>query len=287
MNWCASVAWRRWATLSLALAPAALAAPAEPCRQPLVIAHRGASAYAPENTLPAFELALAQGADALEFDVRQSADGVPVLSHDRSVERMTDGSGLVEQLSWAELRALTVDGGAGDKPGRIASLDEVLAPSGGSHYFIVELKDDEARYPGLTARVLRAVRERGLGQRVLLKTFDVAMLARFAELAPELPRLYVYVMEFPRLGFTLDHGLTGGAATGRDARWLQVHRYGLSPAYAERVHRAGYRLVAWDVHEEKTMRTAIAAGVDAIETDDPQTLRRLLAKREGCVSVLW
>ena len=180
-----------------------------------------------------------------------------------------------------------MDGGAGAKPGRLASLDEVLALAGGTHYFIVELKDDEARYPGLTARVLAAIRARGLAGRVVLKTFDVGMLARLAELAPEIPRLYVYVMEFPRLGLTLDHALTRGAATARDARWLQVHRYGLSPAYAERVHRAGYRLVAWDVHEEETMRAALAADVDAIETDDPAQLRRLLAEREGCAPVSW
>ena len=90
--------------------------------RPLIIGHRGASAEAPENTLAAFDLALAQKADGFEFDVRLSADGVPVIIHDDTVDRTTNGTGRVADMTLAELKSLTIDG-----KHTIPTLDELFA----------------------------------------------------------------------------------------------------------------------------------------------------------------
>ena len=103
--------------------------------RPLIIGHRGAAADAPENTLAAFTLALAQGADGVELDVQLCADGVPIIIHDTTVDRTCDGTGRVADLSLAELRLLTIDN---DHP--IPTLDDLFATFGRRTLYNVELK---------------------------------------------------------------------------------------------------------------------------------------------------
>src|SRR5512139_1857475 len=119
----------------------------ESLSQPIIFAHRGASAHAPENTLAAFELALAQQADAIELDVKLSADGRVIVIHDSTVDRTTDGHGKVKDMSLADLKAL--DAGsffssefAGEK---IPTLDEVFEAVGRRTFINIELKNHRTR----------------------------------------------------------------------------------------------------------------------------------------------
>jgi glycerophosphoryl diester phosphodiesterase len=134
-----------------------------------VVGHRGASGEYPENTMLSFDHAVAQGVDALEFDVRVSADGIPVVIHDASVDRTTNGSGAVRSLTSDQLREL--DAGLGQ---RIPTLDEVLA-----RYpdlaCIVEIKETEASGP-----VLHTIRHHDASHRVLVGSFVHAALKPFA-----------------------------------------------------------------------------------------------------------
>src|SRR5581483_10946121 len=106
---------------------------------PVVVAHRGASATHPENTLPAFEAALAAGAPLVELDVRLSADGVPVVVHDPEVSRTTDGAGWVHELTLEDLRSLNA--GTADRPAQIPTLDEVLRAVSGRGGVAHEIKN--------------------------------------------------------------------------------------------------------------------------------------------------
>ena len=117
-------------------------------QRPLIIGHRGASAAAPENTLAAFALAQAQGADGIELDVQLSADGWPVVMHDSKLERTTNGQGRVQQLSLAQLQEL--DAGQGQT---IPTLDEVFETLGPNFLYNVELKTAAFRDDGLAAAV--------------------------------------------------------------------------------------------------------------------------------------
>ena len=128
-------------------------------RKPYLLAHRGASAYAPENTVAAFQRALAVRADGIETDVRASKDGALVLFHDERVDRVTDGEGRVADLTLAELRAL--DAGRSFNPRfageRIATLDQLLDAHGGRLPLCIEVKQT-----GLEAAVVAEVRKRDL-----------------------------------------------------------------------------------------------------------------------------
>src|SRR5581483_5764644 len=158
---------------------------------PVVIAHRGASASEPENTLAAFEAALAAGAPLVELDVRLSADGVPVVIHDADVARTTDGFGWVHELTLAELRALNA--GTAARPERIPTLDEVLRVVSGRGGVALEIKNvpgepayehDRERIVEATLALLETADFDGPG---LVLSFNPRSIAAVRRLAPAVP----------------------------------------------------------------------------------------------------
>src|SRR5438552_10034596 len=160
--------------------------------RPLIWGHRGASFDAPENTLAAFTLAQAQGADGIELDAQRCASGEVVVLHDESLGRTTGFAGLVTQTPWTTVR--TLDAGSRKDPRfrgeRVPLLAEVLE----SFQLLVniELKCDRADDRGLTAAVVRVVREARAGERVLLSSFNPFCLMRARSLAPEIPRALLF-----------------------------------------------------------------------------------------------
>ncbi|MCC7265230.1 MAG: glycerophosphodiester phosphodiesterase, partial [Candidatus Latescibacteria bacterium] len=156
----------------------------------LVIAHRGGRGLGPESTLPLFRQAVDLGVDVLEFDVRQSADGVLILLHDETVDRTTEGSGRADQLTLAQLKALdagyrwTPDGQTFPCRGQgytIPTLEEVFRAFPQQHY-VIEIKPDEAQ----VARALgAAIRDKGMAQRVMVASFHGGALEAFRAACPE------------------------------------------------------------------------------------------------------
>lgn len=141
--------------------------------RPLIIGHRGASAFAPENTLAAMALAAEQGADGVEFDVQLSADGCPVVIHDDTVERTTNGRGVVTALTLEQLKRL--DTGQGQQ---IPTLDEVFESFGSSLLYNVELKDWNVRNRGAEAAVAGCIQAHNLARRVLVSSFNPLAVRR-------------------------------------------------------------------------------------------------------------
>ncbi|MBX2991525.1 MAG: glycerophosphodiester phosphodiesterase [Bacteroidetes bacterium] len=244
---------------------------------PLIIAHRGAPLVAPENTLASFRAAIAMKADVLEIDLRATNDGHFVVMHDAAVNRTTNGKGKVSEKRLSELRAL--DAGnwfdarfAGEK---VPALEEVLALLDSSLLLIAELKgssDDGS----VEARLVQKIVESGKQRQVILKSFEIDVIERFKNLAPEIPRLFVYAFRIPWMHLIVGTGVSGGSVFDVDALYLQPHYLLLSASFVEEAHRRGYKVVAWGVDEEKTMRKAIEFGVDGIETDRPDLLRYIL-----------
>lgn len=146
-----------------------------------VIAHRGASGHAPENTLAAVARALELDADAIECDVHLSRDGVPVVFHDEDTERLTGVPGTVGRRSLTELRTLAVQGLG---PGSIPTLTEWLAAVGPCHP-VIEIKTDRVDYPGIEAAVWREIEAAGAGETAVSIAFDLDTLERLRELAPQ------------------------------------------------------------------------------------------------------
>lgn len=233
-----------------------------------VWAHRGASADAPECTLPAFELALAQGADGIEFDVQLTRDDEVVVIHDETLERTTDGTGWVADHSLAELRALDASAGREGFAGtRIPTLDEVLELATGV-ILNVELKNSRLRYKGLEERVLQILADHSAGDRVVLSSFNHYSLRYLMHVGAPYPlgALYSDPLYRPwkyaqRLGVTCLHPP------------LRATRRKL----VDNCHALGMRVHVWTVDDEPDLRRMAGLGVDAVITNRPGVARAILA----------
>jgi glycerophosphoryl diester phosphodiesterase len=236
----------------------------------IVVAHRGASAVEAENTLPAFELAIAAGAEAVEFDVRMTADGVPVVLHDADVSRTTDGEGLVGDLTLEELKGLrvrTADGGATEVP----TLEETLRLCTGRVGLDVEIKnipgepDFEGEREAATEATLRALDATAFSGFVLLSSFNPLSIARARALAPEVPTA---LLTPPGV----DARVAATFARSEGHPWVlpfieDVRDAG--PGLAAEVHAAGTRIGTWLTDDPVLAVELMRHGLDAVATNDP------------------
>ena len=163
-------------------------------KQVKIYAHRGASAYAPENTLPAFQAAMEQGADGIELDVHLSRDGELVVIHDEELDRTTNGTGLVKDHTLAELKKLCADNGmSGYGDVRIPTLQEVLElvkPSG--MLVNIELKTGILWYEGIEKKTLDLVEKLGMKNRTVYSSFNHYSIAEVQRLAPKAETAYLF-----------------------------------------------------------------------------------------------
>lgn len=234
--------------------------------QPIIFAHRGASAYAPENTLAAFELALTQNADAIELDVKLSADGHPIVIHDPLVDRTTGAHGRVKDLSLSQLRALDAGGFFSEKfqGEKIPTLEEVFEAVGKRTFINVELTNYNSPRDQLVETVCDLVKKCGLQQHVMFSSFFASNLSKARNYLPEVPR-----------GLLAFDGLLGAWARsfGFDfGKYDALHPYlaDVTSQQVQRVHRLNRRIHVWTVNQAEDMHRLFHWGVDAIFTDDPQ-----------------
>lgn len=235
----------------------------------LVIAHRGASAYAPENTMPAFELASEQGADMIELDVQRTADGKIVVFHDETTERWGGMQRRVDGCTLAEVQALDIDGA------RVPTLEEVcLFARERNMRLNIELKND--RIGGDVVRVIRQTRASEL---VLLSSFSPEALADLAAEAPSLPRAYLMGTQTYQPDVRLRESWPFTALRALDCvAWHPAYQIPLLQQVVPLVRRAGFKVHVWTVNEPIHMQRLIALEVDGIITDTPDVLRDLLSK---------
>jgi glycerophosphoryl diester phosphodiesterase len=234
-----------------------------------ILGHRGASLDAPENTLRAFQLALAQGADGVELDVRLCGSGEVVVFHDATLERLVGGSGQVAETPWSTLRTLSVKTPHGTGP--IPLLREVLEILPRTAWINVELKADAAWFR-LATRVGRMLLEGGHQQHVVVSSFQPLCLVALAARAPELRR--GYLLE-PNQPFWLESGVLA-PLVGRDA----VHPSD-SQLTLERLrhwHKGGREVAVWTVDDPARARTLAGWGVDTLITNRPGLLRTALSQ---------
>jgi glycerophosphoryl diester phosphodiesterase len=232
-----------------------------------VIAHRGASAYAPENTLAAFELAARQGADMIELDVQRSADGVLVVFHDDTTERWDGRTRMASQCTLAELLALDIGGE------KVATLAETCAfAREHSMHMNVELKG--AGFGADVAHMLRAERVEEL---VLISSFVEAALMEIAAASPSLPRAYLMGTETYNPTVRMREGWPFSALqrTG-SAAWHPAYELPLLTWLIPRVHKAGFQVNVWTVDDVAWMHKLVALGVEGIITNTPDVLREVL-----------
>ena len=256
---------------------------------PLVIGHRGSSGEAPENTLPAFARALAQGAVILETDVHATRDGVVVVYHDERVERTTDGAGAIAELDFTALRALDAghryspDGGRSfpfrGQGLRIATFAEALAAFPGAR-FNVELKRDDA---ALVEGTLDAVAAAGRAELTLLTAGDDAAMARLSRrleetgLAPARGASTGDVLGFVRAAL-------GGGEPPRGPMALQIPaEFGGRPLVTRELvsfaHEHDVQVHVWTVNDPAEMHRLLDLEVDGLVSDYPSRVCEVVASR--------
>lgn len=232
----------------------------------LVFGHRGARAYAPMNTIPSFELALAQGADGIELDVRLTLDGELVLMHDDTVDATTDGSGKVSDFTLAEIRALDTGAWFAEsfRGTRIPTLDEVFEAVGQRTRINVEIKSETARGNGIEAKVAEAIRRHGLARSTIISSFNPVTLRRFRQAMPEVPIGYLYDERTPPF---IPHLMIGLSHEARNP-----HHTMINSAYMGWAKGQGFRVNTWTVNDPARAVELRNLGVDCIITDQPDTI---------------
>jgi len=238
---------------------------------PHVIAHRGGAALAPESTLAAFDLAVRLGADALEMDVHLSADGELVVLHDATVDRTTDGSGAVADLSWRELAAL--DAGAGTTIPRFVDVARAhpTTPLG------VDVKP-----PGTAAAtaLCAALRQEGRTGDTVVGSFHADAMAAFRAACPEVATAATpnEVRTFVLLARAR---LAGPYRPPFDVLQVPVERGGIrvvTPAVIRAAHAKGVPVHAWTIDDRAQIDALLALGVDGIIGDRPDRALRAVGR---------
>lgn len=242
----------------------------------LNIAHGGGLALRPEETLPAFEHALAVGADVLEFDIHASADGVLVAIHDDTVDRTTEGTGAVKDKTLAELQALdagyrfTTDGGQ-TFPYRgmgiaIPTVEEILAAFPDA-YYVIEIKQSE---PPIVDALLAILSDHGALERVVVAAFEAETVQAVRAAAPE---VFTSLGGAELIAFNANLGNPDYAPP---AGFLQPPWELVSAEFMAFAHELGLKVHPWTVNGAVAMEDLIALGVDGIMTDDPELLAGLV-----------
>ncbi len=234
--------------------------------KPLVIAHRGASGDAPENTLKAFRLAAEQKADGIELDILLSRDGIVVVTHDENLMRLTGEPILTRQAPLGVLKQL--DFGEGEK---IPTLDEVFEECGQKFSIInVEIKSTGYLTDGIEKKLVEVIDKHKLRNKILVSSFNPLHLLRMKRLAPDIKRGYL-IYEKPwiaQLTFWLH--VTQAVSVNLSAEWCEnIQRF-------EKYKKLTSQSWVWTVNSEAEMKKWIDRGVDAIITNYPERLKNLL-----------
>jgi glycerophosphoryl diester phosphodiesterase len=240
-------------------------------RSPWIIAHRGASGHAPENTFAAFERAVQLGSGFIETDLQLTRDAQFVAIHDAYLDRTTNGRGAVHEHTLAELRGLDAgkwfDRQFMDQ--RIPTLAEILQFARDRDVvFYLEIKYSSAW--GMHQTLVGELGKAENAARTIVISFDPATLDSLRRLEPAI-----------MTGLLVEHSKIDAVKTALDvgARQLCPHVHLVTPEMVERAHRADLQLVTWTVNDADEMRAAMEAGVDGIMTDLPDRLRAVVEDR--------
>ncbi len=236
--------------------------------RPVVIAHRGASGDAPENTLAAFREAIRQKADAIELDVQQTRDNKLIILHDPWLQRTTSGRGLVSSKNLKQIKAL--DAGSWHSPRfageRVPTLEEVLDTFGVKTHYVIELKFYRPNPGRFARRVYDAVASRKLLDHTLFLSFDPRLLSQIEKNNPAAKTCWAY---FPLFGWVPPERLVNRF----DA--LAIASRKASKAYTDRLHDLGKPVDLWMGAREQPERE-LQSKADFITTNHPAKLRTYL-----------
>jgi glycerophosphoryl diester phosphodiesterase len=247
-------------------------------RKVAVVAHRGASGVAPENTLAAIRKALETSADFIEIDIHQSKDGEVVVMHDATVDRTTNGTGQIADLTLAELKQLdagiTFDSAfAGE---RIPTLAQVLNLVKGKKKLLIELKKGKTEYYlGLEQSTLQLISLYNANEWCVLQSFHDPILERIWQADFVIPTHKLIVGKIPFLPIFIDHELKFGSFDRySQAAAINVHRYFASKAFIKSLHGQGFKTFIWTEDKPENIQRLFELGADGVMTNHPELITR-------------
>ncbi|MGA3288968.1 MAG: glycerophosphodiester phosphodiesterase family protein [Candidatus Bathyarchaeia archaeon] len=221
----------------------------------LRIGHRGARAYAPENTLASFKKAIEIGVDAVELDVRKTKDNQLVVIHDADVKRTTNGKGLVSEFTLKEIKSFSTEGGE-----KIPTLEEALDFLDTKVKVFIELKE-----AGVERQVLSIVHEKGLERSVVVVSFLEDVLKKVRELDKDIEIGLIYAK----------HKNPIKAALELKANYLLALYRFTHTANVEKAHENGLKMIVWTINTPEEVEEYAKKGVDGVASDKPDILMRV------------
>ena len=244
-----------------------------------VVAHRGASGQAPENTLSAIRLAIAMNVDFVEIDVQMTKDGHVIAIHDSSVDRTTDSSGPIEDFDLNAVQSLDAGSWFDEKfkNEHVPTLDQILKLDFKNSKLIIEVKNPKNKFEGIEEKIQQLVELNKKKSKVVFKSFSRDVLKRFERLEPGISRLYVTIGSLFGL-FVIDEWLrVGNVFDVKGIQYIQIHKFFLTKSILKKAKERKIKVIVWDVHDEKTIVKFIKMGVDFIETDFPDKVLDITA----------
>jgi glycerophosphoryl diester phosphodiesterase len=235
--------------------------------RPAILAHRGCRAQAPENSMPAFELALAQGADVLETDLQISKDRELLCIHDPTVDRTTNGSGRIDQMTLAEVKRLRVQGNNDDvyPNAKVPTLAELLEAFVGRTFFALELKSSAFTHPADAELLLKVLTDHNALEKVLLISFSKKALGFVEQTGAPVPLALI----------TLNNPWPSAKYPMVGPWWPLLYA---NPAYVSISHQRGQFCCPLDPTPESRLSYYLRLGVDAVLSDDPELTLKTLNK---------
>jgi glycerophosphoryl diester phosphodiesterase len=240
-------------------------------QKPVIIAHRGASAYAPENTLTAFEKAIEMGSLIIETDVHQTKDSVVVLMHDLSLDRTTNGKGLIKDISFLDFKVLTIVSPLSHKSINPPSLEEAIQLINGRCKLLIELKKGNDYYPNIEKHVVDLIKKYNAQSWIsTIHSFDKQALLNVAKRDSNINLQKLIVFKFPLVSFNFDKHFNKDDF--KNWQGVNVYYRFCSKRVIRKIHKLGKTVYVWTVNSPKKARKFAKRGVDGIITNKPDIL---------------
>jgi glycerophosphoryl diester phosphodiesterase len=242
-------------------------------KKTLVFGHRGASAYAPMNTLEAFQLAVELGADGVELDVHRSADGRLVIVHDFTVDGSTNGTGKVAEMTLAQLKELDAGSWKDAKftGAKVPTLDEVFEAVGQELFINVEIKSMTVETDGVEKLVAELIEQYNMADRVVVSSFNPLAIQRFKAYAPHVAIGYLTADDVPAEITAYAEGMTYEA--------YHPYEKSITPELVQEMDAKGVIVNTWTVNDPVRAVELAQMGVSVIITDKPDLIKEALDSR--------
>ncbi len=238
----------------------------------LVVGHRGAAAYAPENTLASFEKAIELGVDIVELDVHLSNDGVVVVHHDTSLDRTTTGKGKIKHHKWDHIKKLNAGLSFSEhfKNETVPSLEDVINLCQDKTELLIEIKEGEKFYPEIEDRIIEMIKKYNAEKWCIVQSFKDEVIFRIHKIAPGIRLQKLFVRKLHYFPVIIDSGITFFSFQ----KYNFVESFNIlykhaTKQFVDQAHKHHKKVMVWTVNDQKEIDKMKKLGVDGIISDFP------------------